>query len=98
MSADAIFSVTQAMRARLEASLADVGGGDVFVGPLDDPNAKGASLILFLYRIVPNASLRNHEHVVLSPTPPPDLITYTRSGRWWRLWRRCTYKGFRPAK
>ena len=21
-----------------------------------------------------------------------------RSGRWWRLWRRCTCKGFRPAK
>lgn len=79
MSADAIFSVTQALRARLAASLADIGGGDVFVGPLDDPDAKGASLILFLYRIAPNAALRNHEHLVLAPTPPPEIIKYENS-------------------
>ena len=76
MSAEAIRMTTQAMRARLEAALVDAGGGTVFVGPLDDPNAKGASLILFLYRIAANPSLRNHEHVVVSATPPPEVIVY----------------------
>jgi hypothetical protein len=42
--------------------------GAVFVGPLDDPNVRGAPLILFLYRIVPNATLRNREHRVPSNT------------------------------
>lgn len=79
MSANAIFSVTQALRARLENSLADVGGGNVFVGPLDDPDAKGASLILFLYRIAPNATLRNHDHQVVSSTPGMEVITYKNS-------------------
>ena len=38
-------------------------------GPLDDPDAPGAALVLFLYRVVPNASLRNREHRVPSSTP-----------------------------
>ena len=80
MSADAIFSVTQALTARLQSSVSDVlAGGEVFVGPLDDPEAKGAALILFLYRIEPNATLRNQNHLVLSAAPPPDVITYTNS-------------------
>jgi hypothetical protein len=84
MSADAIFSVTQALRARLKSSLADVGDGDVFVGSLDDPDAKGAALILFLYRIAPNAALRNHDHLVLSSKPAADkpaaeVIAYENS-------------------
>jgi hypothetical protein len=79
MSADALYSVTQALRDRLSASLADIGGGDVFVGPLDDPAAKGAALILFLYRIAPHASLRNDEHIVISSGPPAQVITYTTS-------------------
>jgi hypothetical protein len=74
MSANAIFSVTQALRARLEASLLNVDNGAVFVGPLDDPDAKGASLILFLYRIVPNPTLRNHPHQVISSTPGMEVI------------------------
>lgn len=77
MSANALFKVTEALRARLQLALAEVpDNGTVFVGPLDDPDAKGASLILLLYRIVPNASLRNEDHVVLSPTPPGAVITY----------------------
>lgn len=76
MSANAIFSVTQALRVRLEDALADVGGGTVFVGPLDDPDARGAPLILFLYRIAPNATLRNHEHQVVSSGPGLEVISY----------------------
>ena len=77
MSADALFSVTQALRDRLTASLTDIGGGDGFVGPLDDPDAQGAALILFLYRIAPHASLRNDEHIVVSSGAPPHVTTYT---------------------
>lgn len=77
MSADALFNVTQALRVRLEDALS--GPGSVFVGPLDDPDAKGASLVLFLYRIAPNASLRNSEHQVISDLPPNDVITYRNS-------------------
>ena len=77
MSAEAIFTVTQALRARLELALVDANDhqGKVFVGPLDDPSAKGASLILFLYRIAPNPSLRNRDHVVLAPDPN-EILTY----------------------
>jgi hypothetical protein len=80
MSADAICDVTQALRARLETALTKSGvPGIVFVGPLDDPDVKDAKLILFLYRIVPNASLRNREHYVVSPTPPPPAIVFRNS-------------------
>jgi hypothetical protein len=51
--------------------------GTVFVGPLDDIDAGTAALILFLYRIVPNASLRNREHTVVTNIPPP--ITFRNS-------------------
>lgn len=77
MSAEAIFRVTQALRSRLQQAVIAAGDpGSVFVGPLDDPDAPGASLILFLYRIAPSASLRNREHVVPSPTPPPAEIVF----------------------
>jgi hypothetical protein len=82
MSATAIYDVTQAFRERLRQALAEAGlpgSGDVFVGPLDDPQAQGASLILFLYRIAPNPSLRNNEHRVVSSNPPPDVIVYDNS-------------------
>jgi hypothetical protein len=71
MSADAIYQVTRALRLRLEQV---AGNGKVFVGPLDDPDVGSASLILFLYRIMPNASLRNREHRVSSNAPPPVII------------------------
>jgi hypothetical protein len=72
--------VTEALRERLKQALAASGvPGTVFVGPLDDPDATGAALILFLYRIVPNASLRNNEHRVPSPLPPPPLVQVFRN-------------------
>jgi hypothetical protein len=80
MSANAIFNVTLALRDRLQQALVDAGDqGTVFVGPLDDPDAKGASLILLLYRIAPNPNLRNREHIVVAENPPPDAITYDNS-------------------
>ncbi|MFO1207167.1 MAG: DUF4255 domain-containing protein [Burkholderiales bacterium] len=63
--------MTKALRERLELV---AGVGKVFVGPLDDPDAAGASLILFLYRIMPNPSLRNREHRVPSDAPPPVVV------------------------
>lgn len=70
MTADALLRITEALRARLMAALESSGvPGTVFVGPLDDPDASGAALVLFLYRVVPSASLRNREHRVPSSTP-----------------------------
>ena len=67
MKADAILRVTEALRERLRVALAASGvPGTVFVGPLDDADASGAALVLFLYRIVPNPSLRNRERRVPS--------------------------------
>jgi hypothetical protein len=80
MSADAIFNVTRALNERLEAALALSGvPGNVFVGPLDDPDASGAALILFLYRMIPNASLRNREHRIVNIAPPPQIIVHRDS-------------------
>lgn len=73
MSADAIFQVTKALRLRLEQV---AGSGKVFVGPLDDPDVGNASLILFLYRIMPNASLRNREHRVASNVAPAPVAIF----------------------
>jgi len=78
MNANAIARVTQAMGARLQQAI-DASGypqGSLFIGPLDDPGAAGATLILFLYRIAPNASLRNGEHRVPSANPPPSVIVH----------------------
>jgi hypothetical protein len=62
MKADAILRVTEALRERLRLALTASGvPGTVFVGSLDDADASGAALVLFLYRIVPNPSLRNRE-------------------------------------
>lgn len=76
MKADGILRVTEALRERLKIALADSGvPGTVFVGPLDDADSSGAALILFLYRIVPNPSLRNREHRVESGDPrKPDIF------------------------
>jgi len=76
MNADALLRVTKALRLRLEQV---AGIGKVFVGPLDDPDAAGASLILFLYRIMPNSSLRNREHRVASDVPPPPVVVFNNS-------------------
>lgn len=70
MTATSIFQVTMALHDRLQTALNNSPvPGTVFVGPLDDPDAPGAALVLFLYRVVPNASLRNREHRVPSSTP-----------------------------
>lgn len=80
MSANAIFGVTEALRDQLTMALASSGvPGRVFVGPLDDADASGAALILFLYRIVPNASLRNRDHPVPSSAPPPVAHVFQNS-------------------
>ena len=77
MKADGILRVTEALRDRLTLALAAAGmPGSVFVGPLDDPDASGAALVLFLYRIIPSASLRNREHRVPSSTPPPAVSVF----------------------
>jgi hypothetical protein len=67
---DAIQRVTRALQVRLQAALRDSFPGEVFVGPLDDVDSSGAPLILFLYRVVPNATLRNRERRVPSIYSP----------------------------
>jgi hypothetical protein len=80
MNADAISKVTDVLSKRLQAAVTDSGAsGSVFIGPLDDPQANGAPLVLFLYRIMPNATLRNGEHAVPATTPPPPMIVYRDS-------------------
>lgn len=75
MSATAIIQVTNALRARLETALTNsTVPGTVFVGPLDDADASGAALVLFLYRLVPSPTLRNREHVVANPAPQPPTV------------------------
>jgi hypothetical protein len=81
MSAEAISKVSTALRARLQAALISAGftTANVFIGPLDDPDASGAQLILFLYRMVPNTTLRNRERRVVNTAPPPDVIVFRDS-------------------
>lgn len=81
MKGDGILRVTQALRARLLDAVRASGDmtGTVFVGPLDDADAAGASLILFLYRLAPNASQRNAEHRVASAAPPPLVVVFDNS-------------------
>jgi hypothetical protein len=80
VNGNAIFRVTEALEDRLRAALAaSLVPGTVFVGPLNDPDAGNAALILFLYRIVPSAALRNTEHRVPSPLPPPPVQIFRSS-------------------
>jgi hypothetical protein len=80
VKADGILRVTEALRERLKVALASSGvPGTVFVGPLDDADASGAALILFLYRIVPNASLRNSEHRLSADNAPPPVVVFRNS-------------------
>lgn len=75
MNGDGILRVTEVLRDRLKQALVLSGvPGTVFVGPLDDADASGAALILFLYRIIPNATLRNREHRVPSSSVPPPVF------------------------
>jgi len=80
VSAEAIIDVSNELKKRLETALiASTVPGTVFVGPLDDADSSGAALILFLYRIMPNPSLRNREHSVVSSTPPPPVVVFRNS-------------------
>ena len=80
MSATAIVNVSNALRERLEAAIAGLTGPPtVFVGPLDDDGASAAGLILFLYRLVPNPSLRNREHTIVPPVSPPPVVVFRNS-------------------
>lgn len=82
MKADGILRVTEVLRERLEVALTGSGvPGTVFVGPLDDVAASGAALILFLYRIAPNPSLRNREHRVESAKPEARCLSELDSPR-----------------
>ncbi|NOT63630.1 MAG: DUF4255 domain-containing protein [Acidobacteria bacterium] len=80
MSANAILQVTNALHSRLATALTrSTVPGSVFVGPLDDADASDAALILFLYRIVPNANLRNREHRVMTNLTPLTVQEYRNS-------------------
>lgn len=74
----ALLRIAQALRDRLRQALTDAGESmpSVFVGPLDDPDVNNASLILFLYRVMPNASLRNREHRVGSTGALQPVIVH----------------------
>jgi hypothetical protein len=69
---DAIYKITQALKDRIQQGLTAAGGSDtgVYVGPLDAPAVAEAQLVLFLYRLVPNPTLRNQEHRLPSKNPP----------------------------
>jgi hypothetical protein len=85
VNSDGIFRVTKALRDRLSQALGAAGmAGTVFVGPLDDPDVGNSELVLFLYRIVPSATLRNREHRVPStpqplPAPPQPPVNVYRN-------------------
>lgn len=78
MNYEAIYKVSTALRERVQQAYAAAGGAGngVYVGPLDDTDAAGHKLILFLYRVAPNPSLRNTGHTVPNSAPPPASITY----------------------
>ena len=86
MSAGAIALVTTAIKQRLDQalSLADPGGASnakTYVGPLDDADAATAHLVLFLYRITPNQSMRNAEHRVSFMASWPAPLGRRSTGR-----------------
>lgn len=80
MQADAIQRVSNGIQSVLASALtaANVPGG-VFIGPLDDPNAAGAALVMFLFRIAPTPDLRSSDHVTLSNDPVPVPVMYRGS-------------------
>lgn len=80
MQGDAIQLVSQALRDFLQTALAAQSiNGPVYVGPLDDPDAAGASVVLFLYRVAVNPDLRSSEHRVPGATPTDPPIVYRGS-------------------
>ena len=80
MDFSAIEVVSRTLRQFLEAAFAaqNIGGG-VYVGPLDDDDARDAAAVLFLYRVSVNADLRNTEHRVPSSNPAAPTIVHRDS-------------------
>jgi len=77
MDIAAIQNVTGAIKARLNEAILQSPTSDlVFVGPLHDDSADDAFLVLFLYRVVPNADLRNTPHVVPGLNAGDPATTY----------------------
>lgn len=77
MDVDAIQLVTTAIKVRLNQAIGQPDDSPlVFIGPLHDTGADNAYLVLFLYRIVPNADLRNVRHLVADPDPRNPPIAY----------------------
>ena len=63
MNFDAIERVSQAFAEALGTAFTAASiPGDIYVGPVDDPDAEEAAAVLFLYRLVANADLRSAEH------------------------------------
>jgi hypothetical protein len=73
MKADAISRVSNAIKTRLDKV---VGTDKTFIGSLNDPGAVGKSLVLFLFRVVPNPDLRNVNHIGLSKDANPSRVVY----------------------
>jgi hypothetical protein len=76
MNGDAIQLVSKALEDFLNVALDDKVTGGVYVGPLDDDDATGHAVVLFLYRIGINADLRNTRHVVPAQTPGGTPTSY----------------------
>jgi hypothetical protein len=77
MNFDAIELVSRAIQDVLQSAFAAAGiNGGVYVGPLDDPDATDAAAVLFLYRLVANADLRNAEHRVAAVDPQQPSIVH----------------------
>lgn len=70
MNYTAIRRVSELISKRLKDALANnnpVLPNEVYVGALDDADAKDKDLVLFLYRMYPVADLRNAEHRIVGP-------------------------------
>ncbi|HMN44670.1 MAG TPA: DUF4255 domain-containing protein [Povalibacter sp.] len=66
MNYSGIQRVTVEIQKRLKEAIGTTSDAHVFIGPLHDDAADDAYLVLFLYRVVPNADLRNTLHEVPS--------------------------------
>jgi hypothetical protein len=76
MRSDAIQRVSRALAARIETALPTISGkSKTIVAPPNKDNVAAAQIVLFPYRLVVNAALRNSERV-LPPADPqsPPLV------------------------
>jgi hypothetical protein len=75
MSADAIFDLTEALRARIEGA---VGQQTVYVGPPVATDVDTRSVALFLFHIEPNRELRNTPHLAADTNGGPQDVLMPR--------------------